>query len=113
MKKLALAVAAAAFLSVPAFADGLSNAFGNTVRVSAGDQSFDAYFDADGSYSDNRGISGSWSYDGQLCLTVDAGEGPQTNCGPWNEDLAVGASWSTDGWSNDGSTLTVELISGR
>lgn len=110
MKKLVLAAAAALCLATPVFADGMSNAIGHTVRVSAGDQSFDATFNADGSYSDSRGIVGSWSYDGELCITVETEEGPQSNCGPWNEDLTVGGSWSTPGWSNDGTEITVEII---
>ena len=113
MKRVMLAAAAALICAAPALASGLSNAFGNTVRVSAGEQSFDAYFNADGSYSDSRGISGSWQFEGELCITVQTEEGENTNCGPWNPDLAVGGQWVTDGWSSDGSQLTVELIAGR
>lgn len=110
MKKLVLAALAAAALTAPVLADGMSNAIGNTVRVSLGEQYFDATFNADGSYSDSRGIAGSWTYDGQLCITVNTEEGAVTNCGPWNEDLAVGGSWSTSGWSDDGSEVTVQII---
>ena len=110
MKKLVLAAALVAGLSAPVLAGGMDNAIGNTVRVSAGSESFDAWFYDDGRYADSRGISGSWSYEGQLCIHVATEEGTQSNCGPWNEGLAPGDSWSTDGWSSDGAAITVQII---
>lgn len=110
MKHLVGAAIAVVFLAAPVVADGMSNAIGHTVRVSAGENSFDATFDADGSYSDTRGITGDWSFDGQLCITVQTEEGANTQCGPWNEGLGVGETWSTDGWSSDGTAVTVEII---
>ena len=93
-------------------AEGLSNAVGHTVRVTAGEQSFDAWFNADGSYSDSRGIAGTWTYESQLCIHVMTETGPNENCGPWNETLAPGESWVTDGWSADGTAITVQIIGG-
>lgn len=112
MKYLIVAGLAAASLAAPALADGMGNAFGNTVRVSAGDQSFDAWFQADGSYSDTRGIAGTWTFEEQLCIQVVTENGADENCGPWNESLAPGESWVTDGWSADGTQVTVQLIAG-
>ncbi|RKR04154.1 hypothetical protein [Maricaulis maris] len=112
MKHLIAAGLAAACLATPALAEGMSNAFGNAVRVSMGEQSFDAWFSADGRYSDSRGLTGTWTYEGQLCIQVTTEAGPDENCGPWNETLAPGESWVTDGWSADGSQLTVQIIAG-
>ncbi|WP_297737048.1 hypothetical protein [uncultured Maricaulis sp.] len=112
MKYLIVAGLAAASLTAPALADGMENAFGHAVRVTMGEQSFDAWFQADGSYSDSRGISGTWTYDSQLCIQVMTENGADENCGPWNEGLAPGERWVTDGWSADGSPLTIQLIAG-
>jgi hypothetical protein len=111
MKRLMMSAAALFALAAPALADDGSNLAGSVVRVTSGDQSFDATFAADGSYSDTNGVSGSWALGEQLCITAQTSEGAQVNCGPWNPDLAVGGSWTTPGWSDEGTTITVELIS--
>lgn len=124
MKRLLLATALAGLMAAPALADGMDNAVGNTVRVTLDDagNGFDAYFDADGSYSDSLGRTGAtWSYAGdELCInppegaTNGDGSPAQSNCGPWNPDLAVGGSWETAGWSDDGTTMiTVSILEGR
>jgi len=110
MKYLLLAGLACTLLASPALAEGMSNAYGHSVRVSAGEQSFDAWFQADGSYSDSRGITGTWTYQDQLCIQTMTQNGPNESCGPWNESLAAGESWVTNGWSEDGSALTVQII---
>ncbi|WP_339740852.1 hypothetical protein [uncultured Maricaulis sp.] len=111
MKTMMMAASALLALSAAAFADGdMSNAYGHIVRVTGGDASFDATFAADGSYSDTRGMTGSWSLGEQLCISAATETGVQENCGPWNPDLAVGGSWTTAGWSDDGSMITVEIL---
>ncbi|WP_203293055.1 hypothetical protein [Maricaulis parjimensis] len=110
MKHLVLTGSLLLALSSPVWADGMDNAVGHTVRVTVGDQYFDAWFAEDGSYSDSRGIAGTWSHDGELCIHVQTEQGPSSECGPWNSDLAAGESWSTTGWSPDGSSVTVEII---
>lgn len=113
MKTLMMAAIALLTLSGAALADGgMSNAFGNVVRVTGGDSSFDATFTADGSYTDTRGVAGTWTLGEQLCIHVQTEDGAQDSCGSWNPDLTVGGSWSTDGWSDDGSVITVEIIAG-
>lgn len=114
MKTLMMAGATLLALSSMAWADdGMTNAVGHIVRVTGGDASFDATFAADGTYSDTRGATGSWSMDGQLCISVQTEAGTQENCGPWNPDLAIGESWTTNGWSDDGSMITVEIIAAQ
>ncbi|WP_421787703.1 hypothetical protein [Hyphobacterium sp.] len=99
-----------------AYADGMDNAVGNTVRILLNDagEGFDVYFDANGTYSDSLGRTGAtWAYDEQLCITPPADAGAETNCGPWNEDLAVGGSWQTDAWSDDAQMITITILEGR
>ena len=110
MKHLLVAGMACALMASPALAEGMSNAVGHAVRVTSGEQSFDAWFNADGSYSDSRGVAGTWTYDSQLCIQAMTENGTSENCGPWNEALAAGESWVTNGWSDDGSALTVQII---
>ncbi|WP_417493734.1 hypothetical protein [Maricaulis sp.] len=114
MKTLMMAGATLLALSAVAWADdGMANAVGQIVRVTGGDASFDATFAADGAYSDTRGATGSWSLGEQLCISVQTETGTQENCGPWNPDLTVGESWTTSGWGDDGSTITVEIIAAQ
>ena len=114
MKTMMMAASALLALTGAAFADGdMSNAYGNIVRVTMGEDSFDATFVEGGAYSDSRGITGTWSLGEQLCITVQAEAGPQENCGPWNPDLAVGGNWTTAGWASDGAMITVEIIAAQ
>ena len=111
MKQYFVAATAMLFGMAPAaLADGMDNAVGHTVRVTFGEEGFDAWFGDDGSYSDSRGIAGSWTHDGQLCIHVETEQGPSSECGPWNSDLSAGETWSTTGWSPDGSSITIEII---
>ena len=77
MKRLLIATALAGLMAGPALADGLDNAVGNTVRVIVNDagNGFDAYFDADGAYSDSLGRSGGgWTATGnELCINPPDG----------------------------------------
>lgn len=122
MKRLLIATALAGLMAGPALADGMDNAVGNTVRVIVNDagNGFDAFFDADGNYSDSMGQSATWTASGdEMCLTPPEGatnpdgSPAQPDCGPWNPDLAVGGSWQTDGWSQDGTMITVTILEGR
>ena len=111
MKTMMIAATALMALTGAAFADGdMTNTYGNIVRVSGIDSGFDATFAEDGSYSDSRGITGTWTLGEQLCITVYVESGPQENCGPWNSDLAVGGSWTTTGWAPDGGSITIEIV---
>jgi opacity protein-like surface antigen len=117
MKKFILTAAALGLMtSGAAFADGMDNAVGNTVRIIVNDagEGFDVYFDAGGVYSDSLGRTGAtWAFDEQLCITPPPDAGAETSCGPWNEDLDTGGSWQTDGWSDDGTMITISILEGR
>ena len=118
MKTILTGLMAVGLLAAPALADGMDNAVGNTVRITVNDegQGFDAYFDADGAYSDSLGRTGAtWAWaDGQLCLTPPAESGEtDANCGPWDGTLAVGGSTTSTEWSDDGSEITITILEGR
>lgn len=117
MRKWVMTAAALGLLTTgAAFADGMDNAIGNTVRIIVNDdgEGFDVFFDAGGAYSDSLGRSGAtWEFNGQLCITPPADSGGETSCGPWNESAAAGDSWETDGWSQDGTTITISILEGR
>jgi len=119
MKLILTSIAAVGLLAAPAFADGMDNAVGNTVRIVVNDagEGFDAYFDAGGAYSDSLGRSGAtWAWaDNQLCLTppAEAGDEAEANCGPWDGSLAVGGSMTTTEWSQDETSLTISILEGR
>ncbi len=111
MKRYCVAGFAILFSLTPAaLADGMENTFGHTVRVMFGEEGFDAWFAEDGSYTDSRGIAGTWTLDGELCIHVQTEQGENSSCGPWNPDLSAGESWSTTGWSQDGSAITVQIL---
>lgn len=117
-RHLLAGLALAGLLAAPALADGMDNAVGNTVRVIIDESGngFDAYFDADGSYSDSLERTGAtWSWaDGELCIVPPAeAEGASPNCGPWDGTLAVGGSMTTSDWSQDGSEITISILEGR
>jgi hypothetical protein len=117
MKKFVLTAAIFGLMtSGAALADGMTNAVGNTVRIVVNDagEGFDVYFDEGGAYSDSLGRTGAtWSIGEQLCITPPADVGGDANCGPWNEELAVGGSWQTNGWSQDGTMITITILEGR
>jgi hypothetical protein len=110
MKRIFIAALAVAAISTPVFAEGMSNAIGHTVRITMGETTWDTWIEANGSFHDSRGYAGTWTYGEQLCLTVGTDEGPQVNCGPWDETLVLGGTWRTSGWTSDGTEFLVEII---
>lgn len=113
MKKFILAASAAVLVAAPALAGGMDNAVGNTVHVVSGENAWDTHFMADGSFTDTLGRTGTWSFDAQLCLNMMSEEGPVDVCGPWNEAAAAGDSWSTAGWSDDGTEIAISIVAGH
>jgi hypothetical protein len=117
MKKFVLAAAVLGLATTGvAFADGMDNAVGHTVRIIVNDagEGFDVFFDADGAYSDSLGRAGAtWSFDDELCIIPPAEAGAEPNCGPWDESLEVGGSMQTDAWSENGTMITISILEGR
>jgi hypothetical protein len=110
MNRFFVAAVAVAAISTPVFAEGMNNAIGNTVRVTSGENTWDTWFLADGSFTDSRGVAGTWTFTTELCLSVQTEEGPQSNCGPWDETLALGGTWMATGWSAEGTEIKVEIV---
>ncbi len=78
----------------------------NALEVSGPEGAYTVFFEADGSYTTNVGIAGSWHVDGdQFCVERDSGA---ANCQPLMADLAVGDSWT--GQNANGDEVTFTLI---
>ncbi|MFZ4122453.1 MAG: hypothetical protein ACOYKM_12400 [Caulobacterales bacterium] len=99
---------------VPAFAESLTGAFGNTVNVTLPDgSSVRYYFNADQTYSmalpDGASISGRWEeVDGQVCTTPEGGSPSCVNAPPGRR---VGDSWVQI--DATGATVAVSISAGR
>jgi len=79
----------------------------NALEVSTTQGSYITYFDADGTYTTNIGISGTWWVNGnELCFERSTGEG---GCAPLGEAEAVGASWSGVNAAT-GETVTYTIV---
>ncbi|MEE2526606.1 hypothetical protein V0U79_09525 [Hyphobacterium sp. HN65] len=77
----------------------------NALQVSGPEGEYVVYFEADGSYSTNVGISGNWHMEGdQFCVARATGE---ANCQPLMDDLSVGDSWTGQNANGDDVTFTL------
>ncbi|MCW5725494.1 MAG: hypothetical protein KIS81_11145 [Maricaulaceae bacterium] len=78
----------------------------NALRVETESGGFTVFFEADGGYSTDTGIIGSWAAEeGVFCVARATGE---TNCQPLLEDLGLGDSWQ--GEIATGETATFTLV---
>ena len=103
---------ACAFLSLTlsvSAADLLSGSFGNTTTMTYSDGSVVGfYFDEDGSFTTDNGISGNWSLDGsRLCLSNEG----ERRCGHWEGPYSAGDTWQQN--DPDGNPMTVAITQGR
>lgn len=116
MKKFAAALAlGAALVAGPAFADTMSNTYGNTIVVTYpnGGQAL-YFFNADGTFTGTApggsAMAGRYTAEGdQLCLIPPSGQAPQ--CTTIATDKSVGDTWTQS--ATDGSEISVELRAGR
>jgi hypothetical protein len=117
MKKLLAAVVAASalFAAPAAFADTMTNLFGNTVTTTGADGvTLRWAFNQDNTYTvilpDGATGTGTWAIEGdQLCVTP--GDGSARQCAGLAADKNVGDSWTT---TNDaGESVTVSIVAGR
>lgn len=107
MKTILTAAAAAFGLASLAMADGPA---GHVYEVTDGENTWQSTFSEDGGYSNSAGGEGSWTYEGgELCLHMEAEDGTQSMCNPW-EEMGVGESMTTTDWSQDGTELTITRI---
>ncbi|MCC5980405.1 MAG: hypothetical protein JJU26_01670 [Oceanicaulis sp.] len=78
----------------------------HALRVEGGGVTYTVILDADGTYSSDVGISGTWEVQGdELCTSRATGE---TNCQPIQEGLALGDSW--EGENAAGETVTFTIV---
>lgn len=117
MKRFVLGLAAAAALSVSAYADVMAPRFGNTVVLTAPNgQVTKLMYDADGTMDivapDGTKSKGKWAMEGdKLCITADAGPNAgQKQCNP-TAAHKVGDEW--DIGLPDGSKMKAKLVAGR
>ncbi|WP_291844157.1 hypothetical protein [Maricaulis sp.] len=79
----------------------------NALEVSTAQGSYITYFEADGTYTTNAGIAGTWWVDGnELCFQRSTGEG---GCAPLGDAEDVGASW-TGVNAATGQTVTYTIV---
>ncbi|WP_323761061.1 hypothetical protein [Maricaulis sp.] len=79
----------------------------NALEVSSPSGSYITYFEADGTYTTNVGISGTWWVDGaELCVQRSTGE---SGCAPLGESQEVGTSWTGQNAAT-GETVTYTII---
>lgn len=82
----------------------------NALEVSTSQGSYVTYFNADGTYTTNVGIAGTWWLEGgELCVQRSTGEG---GCAPLQEGLSVGDSWTAEN-PTTGETVTYTIVSGQ
>lgn len=115
MKKFAVILAAMVALGAgAAFADTISNAYGNTIVVTYPNGAVARYFfNADNTFTatvpDGSTINGAFEeVGGQICLTPAGG---QRECTVVESGKNVGDTWTQSG--ADGSSIGVAITAGR
>lgn len=96
-------LAAAAFLLGP-----MDTLIDNALQIQAGDVTYITYFDANGTYTTNIGIEGTWEVVGnEICVVRSTGE---SGCAPLQADVSVGDSWEGTNAAT-GETVTYTVVS--
>ncbi|WP_339744614.1 hypothetical protein [uncultured Maricaulis sp.] len=99
---ITMMLAALALMSTPA-----ETLVDNALQIQAGEITYTTFFEADGTYTTDVGISGTWSIsDGQMCVVRSTGE---SGCQPVAESLALGDSWEGVNPAT-GATVTYTVI---
>lgn len=77
----------------------------HALQVQTDTITYTVMLNADGTYSSDVGISGTWEVQGdQLCTSRATGE---TNCQPIQEGLNLGDSWEGENTTGDRVTFTI------
>tara|TARA_R110000868_G_scaffold80881_4_gene229320 strand:+ start:7409 stop:7720 length:312 start_codon:yes stop_codon:yes gene_type:complete len=99
---LTMIAAAFALLSTPA-----ETLVANALQIQAGPVTYTTFFEADGTYTTDVGITGTWTLaDGEMCVVRSTGE---SGCQPVAESLALGDSWEGTNPAT-GATVTYTVI---
>lgn len=79
----------------------------NALQVSTAEGSYITYFNADGTYTTNVGIEGTWELQGsEICVTRSTGE---SGCAPVQDGLSLGDSWEGTNAAT-GQTVTYTIV---
>ena len=80
----------------------------HALQISAGDVTYITYFNADGTYTTNIGIEGTWEVQGnEICVVRTTGE---SGCAPLQDGLGLGDSWQGTNAAT-GDTVTYTIVS--
>ena len=103
---IAVAWSALMFCGAASAAD-LPSSLQHTWKITRADGStFSVSFHADGTYTTDTTIHGTWKIDGQsLCVTRSTGE---SNCNEGNLDRKPGDSWKSEDAAGNPITVTLE-----
>jgi len=112
-KNTLAAVCFAVFLGGPAIAETASAtieaAFGNTVAVTDGDTQYTVFYNADGTFQNSLGMSGTWALTGDtLTLSVDGAE-----IGSTSLPAGKAAGDAFEMTDQTGKTVQVSIVPGR
>jgi hypothetical protein len=79
----------------------------NALQISTDTITYHTYFNADGSYTTDIGITGTWTVEGtEVCVTRSTGE---HGCAPLQENVALGDSWTGINAAT-GDTVTYTVV---
>lgn len=79
----------------------------NALQVSSSQGSYVTYFNADGTYTTNVGISGTWEIRGaEICVVRSTGE---SGCAPLQDGVSLGDSWEGTNAAT-GETVTYTIV---
>lgn len=99
---LTMIAAAFALLSTPA-----ETLVENALQIHAGEVTYTTFFEADGTYTTDVGITGTWTLtDGSMCVVRSTGE---SGCQPVADTLALGDSWEGVNPAT-GATVTYTVV---
>ena len=79
----------------------------NALQISAGDVTYHTYFESDGTYTTDIGISGTWQVQGsEICVVRSTGE---SGCAPLQDGVALGDTWQGTNAAT-GETVTYTIV---
>jgi len=77
----------------------------HALRVESASVTYTVMLNADGTYTSDVGISGTWEVEGdELCTSRSTGE---TNCQPVQSGLGLGDSWQGENAAGETVTFTI------
>ncbi|MEC9249275.1 MAG: hypothetical protein VX501_01390 [Pseudomonadota bacterium] len=79
----------------------------NALQISSSQGTYVTYFNPDGTYTTNIGISGTWQVQGsEICVVRSTGE---SGCAPLQDGVALGDTWQGTNAAT-GETVTYTIV---